>query len=153
MKTNPHTKPQSHEGNPSQRSAPTLVSLPVPIRVHPFPFAGQRFPLSASAPPREISLCVASLLRYAPVAPPGLHICLSLWTCAIARVFAPARLIRRFPNLLLLRSCLWQSISTFPRSRFALRAAFGRLPGQRPLTNKCGGRCPTGGDWGVVLLV
>jgi hypothetical protein len=27
--------------------------------------------------------------------------CLSLWTCAIARVFAPARLIRRFPNLLL----------------------------------------------------
>jgi hypothetical protein len=32
---------------------------------------------------------------------PGLHICLSLWTCAIARVFAPARLIRRFPNLLL----------------------------------------------------
>jgi hypothetical protein len=37
------------------------------------------------------------------------------------------RLIRRFPNLLLLRSCLWQSISTFPRSRFALRAAFGRV--------------------------
>ena len=36
--------------------------------------------------------------------------------------FAPAQLIRRFPNLLLLRSCLWQSISTFPRSRFALRA-------------------------------
>jgi hypothetical protein len=34
----------------------------------------------------------------------------------------PAHLIRRFPNLLLLRSCLWQSISTFPRSRFALRA-------------------------------
>jgi hypothetical protein len=48
-------------------------------------------------------------------------------------VLAPARLIRRFPNLLLLWSCLWQSISTFPRSRFALRAAFGRLPGQRPL--------------------
>ena len=42
---------------------------------------------------------------------PGLHICLSLWTCAIARVFAPARLIRRFPNLLLLRSCLWQSMT------------------------------------------
>ena len=35
---------------------------------------------------------------------------------------APAHLIRRFPNLLLLRSCLWQSISTFPRSRFSLRA-------------------------------
>ena len=33
----------------------------------------------------EISLCVASL--------------------------APARLIRRFPNLLLLRSCLWQSMT------------------------------------------
>jgi hypothetical protein len=58
-------------------------------------------PTSASCSAREISLCVASL--------------------------APARLIRRFPNLLLLRSCLWQSISTFPRSRFALRAAFGRV--------------------------
>jgi hypothetical protein len=81
MKTNPHTKPQSHEGNPSQRSAPTLVFPRFPIRVHPFPFAGRRFPLRASAPLREISLCVAS--------------------------FAPAH--------------------------FALRAAFGRLPGQRPL--------------------
>jgi len=80
---------------------------PRPIRVHPSPFAGQHSPLRASAPLREISLCVASLLRYAPVAPPGLHICLSLWTCAIARVFAPAHV--------------------------ALRAAFGRLPGQRPL--------------------
>ena len=38
---------------------------------------------------------VDSLLRYAPVAHPGLHICLSLWTCAIARVFASAQLIRR----------------------------------------------------------
>jgi hypothetical protein len=50
---------------------------------------------------------VASLLRYAPVAHPGLHICLSLGICAIARVFAPAHL--------------------------ALRAACGRLPSQRPL--------------------
>ena len=33
---------------------------------------------------------LASLLRYAPVAHPGLHICLSLWTCAIARVFSAA---------------------------------------------------------------
>jgi hypothetical protein len=38
--------------------------------------------------PPSAPLRVASLLRYAPVAPPGLHICLSLWTCAIARVFA-----------------------------------------------------------------
>ena len=52
-------------------------------------------PLRASAPLREIPLCVASLLRYAPVAPPGLHICLSLWTCAIARVFAPAHVALR----------------------------------------------------------
>jgi hypothetical protein len=45
-----------------------------------------RFPPSAlRASAREISLCVASL--------------------------APARLIRRFPNLLLLRSCLWQSMT------------------------------------------
>jgi Tfp pilus assembly protein FimT len=51
MKTNPHTKPQSHEGNPSQRSAPTYS----PIRVHPCPFAGQRFPLRAPAPLREMS--------------------------------------------------------------------------------------------------
>ncbi len=43
--------------------------------------ACQHFPLRVS-PPR-----VASLLRYAPVAQPGLYICLSLWTCAIARVF------------------------------------------------------------------
>ena len=50
---------------------------------------------------------VASLLRYAPVAHPGLHICLTLESCAIARVFAPAHV--------------------------ALRAAFGRLPSQRPL--------------------
>jgi general secretion pathway protein G len=54
---------------------------PRPIRVHPSPFAGQHSPLRASAPLREISLCVAS--------------------------FAPAHV--------------------------ALRAAFGRLPGQRPL--------------------
>ena len=67
---------------------------------------------SASCSAREISLCVASLLRYAPVALLGYTV----------DSFAPARLIRRFPNLLLLRSCLWQSISTFPRSRFALRA-------------------------------
>ena len=33
--------------------------------------------------------------------------------------FALAHLIRRFPNLLLLRNCHWQSISTIPRSRFA----------------------------------
>jgi len=39
MKTDPHTKTQSHEGNPSWRSAP---------------FAGQHSPLRASAPPREI---------------------------------------------------------------------------------------------------
>jgi hypothetical protein len=40
----------------------------------------------------------ASLLRYAPVAHPGLHICLSLWTCAIARVFSAAlRLPRSLP--------------------------------------------------------
>ena len=63
MKTNPHTKPPSHEGNPSQRSTPSIS------------------PLRASAPLREISLCVAS--------------------------FAPAHV--------------------------ALRAAFGRLPSQRPL--------------------
>ena len=63
MKTEPHTKPQSHEGNPSQRSTPSIS------------------PLRASAPLREISLCVAS--------------------------FAPAHV--------------------------ALRAAFGRLPSQRPL--------------------
>ena len=42
-------------------------------------------PLCSRCPRCEISLCVASL--------------------------APARLIRRFPNLLLLWSCLWQSIS------------------------------------------
>jgi hypothetical protein len=45
MKTEPLTKPQSHEGNPSRRSAPTLVFPRFPIRVHPFPFAGQCFPL------------------------------------------------------------------------------------------------------------
>ena len=28
----------------------------------------------------------AGVLRYAPVAHPGLHVGLSLWTCAIARV-------------------------------------------------------------------
>jgi hypothetical protein len=38
---------------------------------------------------------VASLLRYAAVAHPGLHICLSLGICAIARVFAPAQLALR----------------------------------------------------------
>ena len=38
---------------------------------------------------------VASLLRYAPVAHPGLHICLSLGICAIALVFAPAQLALR----------------------------------------------------------
>ena len=43
--------------------------------------------------------CLLTALRSG--CPPGLHICLSLWTCAIARVFAPARL--------------------------ALRAAFGRV--------------------------
>ena len=54
---------------------------------------------------------------------------------------APARLIRRFPNLLLLRSCLWQSISTFPRSRLPfglLRQPTAQppcclVPSQRPL--------------------
>ena len=40
----------------SRRSAPTLVVPPLPIRVHPSPFAGQRFPLRASAPPREFPL-------------------------------------------------------------------------------------------------
>ena len=40
----------------SRRSAPTLVFPPLPIRVHPSPFAGQRFPLRASAPPRESPL-------------------------------------------------------------------------------------------------
>ena len=40
---------------------------------------------------------VASVLRCAPVAHPGLHICLSLWTCAIARVFSAA--LRLPPSL------------------------------------------------------
>ena len=39
----------------SQRSAPTFVFPPLPIRVHPSPFAGQRFPLRASASLREMS--------------------------------------------------------------------------------------------------
>ena len=38
----------------SRRSAPTLVSPPLPIRVHPSPFAGQHSPLRAPAPPRKI---------------------------------------------------------------------------------------------------
>jgi len=50
---------------------------------------------SASLRLPTMGYTVDSLLRYAPVAHPGLHICLSLWTCAIARVFAPAQLIRR----------------------------------------------------------
>jgi len=110
--------------------------------------------LKAPLYPRE-----GSLLRCAPVAHPGLHICLSLWTCAIARVFYAA--------LRLPRCCgcpPWATLLTFPwdmryragvRSRLislrftlsglpsavfltafdylALRAAFGRLPSQPPL--------------------
>jgi hypothetical protein len=86
--------------------------------------ACQHFPLRAS-PPR-----VASLLRYAPVAPPGLHICLSLWTCAIARVFAPAHVA--------LRAALRQGWFAFLPECLTLRAthvayrANPRLLGSQP---------------------
>jgi hypothetical protein len=47
---------------------------------------------TARAPPANFSPALAlraPLLRFATVAHPGLHICLSLGICAIARVFAP----------------------------------------------------------------
>jgi hypothetical protein len=86
--------------------------------------ACQHFPLRVS-PPR-----VASLLRYAPVAHPGLHICLSLWTCAIARVFAPAHVA--------LRAALRQGWFAFLPECLTLRAthvayrANPRLLGSQP---------------------
>ena len=50
MKTNPHTKPQSHEGNPSQRSATAISPLraPAPLREFPLPSS---FPVSAFRSP------------------------------------------------------------------------------------------------------
>jgi len=90
----------------------------------------------------------AGVLRCAPVAHPGLHICLSLWTCAIARVFSAAlRLPRysatlRLPRSLPLISPFGLPSAGYPASprwhvfapaHLALRAAFGRLPSQPPL--------------------
>ena len=66
--------------------------------------------------PPSAPLRVASLLRYAPVAHPGLHICLSLWTCAIARVFAPAHVA--------LRAALRQGWFAFLPECLTLRAAY-----------------------------
>ena len=91
------------------------------------------------------------------VAHPGLHICLSLDQCDIARVFSLRSIMSPFGLLLcsLPRkspSCLVPSqrplacvqvsgfrFASFAPAHLALRAACGRLPSQRPLT--CVLRC------------
>jgi len=52
MKTEPHTKPQSHEGNPSRRSAPTLLFPP--------PSAPPREPFSTPSVPSVHSVVKSS---------------------------------------------------------------------------------------------
>jgi hypothetical protein len=49
--------------------------------------------VSISATTSPSARCLLTALRSG--CPPGLHICLSLWTCAIARVFAPAHVALR----------------------------------------------------------
>jgi len=102
--------------------------------------------------PTSAPLRVASLLRYAPVAPPGLHICLSLWTCAIARVFASIRghlhpsgaalravcaASRRSNFVLIPHTCFGIRFADYLAERVGLIQAFGLHPSGAALRSVC----------------
>jgi hypothetical protein len=55
--------------------------------------AFQNFSVSGFSATPVSARCLLTALRSG--CPPGLHICLSLWTCAIARVFAPSHVVLR----------------------------------------------------------
>ena len=81
------------------------------------------------------------LLRCAPVAHPGLHVCLSPRISALTRgccCAAPHSAISASPReasllLLCMLTRYSAAVASFASAHVALRAAFGRLPSQRPL--------------------
>ena len=87
MKTNPHTKPQSHEGNPSQRSAPTYSPLraPAPLREFPLPSS---FPVSAFRSPVSSSPAFSLVELLVVIAIIGMMVGLS--ALAVSGMRAPA---------------------------------------------------------------